>query len=101
VGYDSAQLAMLAKAISEFPESVGDRIAVGIDGCGGAGKSTLAKALCQLLPHCQVIHTDDFASWEEPIEWWERMQGQVLLPLREGRQARYQRYNWTAHLLEE
>ena len=83
---------MLVGAIEESHESVCGRVLIGIDGCGGAGKSTLAKALCRQLADCQVVPTDDFASWEEPIEWWERMLRQVFLPLYENRQARFPRF---------
>ena len=41
---------------------------VGIDGHGGSGKSTLAELLADHLG-AEIIHTDDFASWEEPLEW--------------------------------
>lgn len=92
---------MLAKAIKEYPPSVGCHVAIGIDGCGGAGKSSLAATLCQSLPDCQVIPTDDFASWDEPLEWWKRMLRQIFLPLQKGLPARYQRYNWTTRALEE
>lgn len=33
---------------------------VGIDGCGGAGKSTLAMRLAALDPNISVVHIDDF-----------------------------------------
>ncbi|MBT7203398.1 MAG: hypothetical protein HN867_07910, partial [Deltaproteobacteria bacterium] len=55
---------------------------VAIDGCGGAGKSTLATKLAVLLDDCPVIHTDDFASWDHPLDWYPRMIAQVLEPLR-------------------
>jgi uridine kinase len=48
-----------------------------------------------------IVHTDDFASWEEPLEWWPRLLEQVLVPLAEGNAARYQRYDWTRHQLGE
>lgn len=37
---------------------------IAIDGCGGAGKSTLATQISAALDSCPVIHTDDFASWD-------------------------------------
>jgi cytidylate kinase len=36
---------------------------VAIDGCGGAGKSTLAARIAPRLVDAPVIHTDDFASF--------------------------------------
>ncbi|MBP7837379.1 hypothetical protein KA021_01615, partial [Candidatus Saccharibacteria bacterium] len=33
---------------------------IGIDGCGGAGKSTVANLLFQELHNAQLVHIDDF-----------------------------------------
>ena len=52
---------------------------VSIDGCGGAGKSTFAEKLSRVLNNSPVIHTDDFATPEEPLSWYLRMLQQVLL----------------------
>jgi len=59
---------------------------VAIDGPGGAGKSTLAARVAGALD-AQVVRTDDFASWDEPFEWWPRLIKQVLAPLVRIRQA--------------
>jgi uridine kinase len=45
---------------------------IAIDGPGGSGKSTLAENLSPALGHAPIIHTDDFASWDVPLEWWPR-----------------------------
>jgi uridine kinase len=74
---------------------------VAIDGCGGAGKSTLAASLAHDLGTVPIIHTDDFASWDEPINWWPRLREQVLEPFRRGEPARYQRYDWLAKSLAD
>jgi uridine kinase len=83
-----------------------DPILVAVAGPGAAGKSTLARALQQLAPNeVTVIEFDDFyrpsfsplpgvelgAGFE-----WQRLRNQVLEPLRAGRAARYQRYDWDA-----
>lgn len=73
---------------------------VGIDGCGGAGKSTLAARLGPQLG-AQIIHTDDFASWEETPDWAGRLQGQVIAPLIQNKPGRYQRYDWGTKVLAE
>jgi uridine kinase len=65
-----------------------------VDGPGGAGKSTFAARLSDALDGMPVVHTDDFASWNEPIEWWPRLLEDVLEPLAGGRAARFQPYNW-------
>jgi uridine kinase len=63
---------------------------VGIDGAGGAGKSTLAATLSD-----KIVSTDDFVT--APWEWYdfERLRREVIEPLRRGEPARYQRMDWT------
>lgn len=66
---------------------------VGIDGRGGAGKTTLARWLALRL-EATVVCSDEFARPGLP-EWdWRRFAEQVLAPLRERRLAKYQRYDW-------
>jgi uridine kinase len=74
---------------------------VAIDGCGGAGKSSLAAKLAALLDDCPLIHTDDFASWDHPLDWYPRMITQVLEPLRQNRPTRYQKFDWQKNQLGE
>ncbi len=69
-------------------------VVVGIDGCAGAGKSTFAASLSALLSNCPIIHTDDFASWEVPLDWYPRMLEQVMVPLSKNLSARFQRFDW-------
>ena len=71
-----------------------------IDGYGGAGKSTLAGRLADEFT-ATVVHTDDFAAWDNPIDWWPRLLDQVLTPLGRNEKARYQRYDWTSRSLAE
>ena len=73
---------------------------VAVDGHGGAGKSTLAARLADAL-HAPVVHTDDFASWDDSLGWWPRMIGQVFEPLATGDVARFQRYDWSSRSREE
>ena len=68
---------------------------VAIDGCGGAGKSTLATKLANILDNCPVIHTDDFASWDHPLDWYPRVIEQVLEPLRHNHVAHFQKFDIT------
>jgi uridine kinase len=67
---------------------------VGIDGCGGAGKTTFATRLARAAGGVPVVHTDDFASHDVPIEWWPRMLTAVVEPLLAGRPAAYAAYDW-------
>jgi uridine kinase len=67
---------------------------VGVDGCGGAGKTTFAARLSAAAGGAPVVHTDDFASWEQPIEWWPRMLSEVIDPLLRGEPATFRPYDW-------
>jgi len=53
-----------------------------IDGYGGAGKSTLAVLLVEEFLaqglRVDLVHTDDFASADDPLNWWPRMIDQIL-----------------------
>lgn len=85
---------MIAR-VAELARATGGRTAwVGIDGCGAAGKSTLAAAIAAEVTGVSVVAVDDFNS-PLILEWdWERFRTQVLLPLSAGRAARYQIWNW-------
>jgi uridine kinase len=85
---------------SQSPAGMSTRV-IAIDGPGGAGKSSLALKLAVALNHPTLIHTDDFASWDVPTEWWPRLIEQVLEPLSRNRPAHYQRYNWDRQTLAE
>ena len=66
---------------------------VAIDGAGGAGKSTVARWLARELD-APIVHTDDFASWDNPTGWWPKLVAQVLEPLAAGSAARYVPTRW-------
>ena len=89
---------------------------VAIDGPGGAGKSTLAQLLKEQLKTLgwivAVVKHDDFYLPSHQRENqqakvigrdfdWERLRDQVLTPIREGRSAHYQRYDWETDVLAE
>lgn len=87
-----------------------------IDGPGGAGKSTLTQVLNEQLKTLgwivAVVKHDDFYLPSHQRENqqagviggdfdWERLRDQVLTPIREGRSAHYQRYDWETDVLAE
>jgi len=92
-----------------------ERVFVAIDGCGGAGKSTLARGVQNSIANVGIVRTDDFfrplngcldrplapAESYELYFPWERMRDEALAPLRQGKTARYQRHDWTADALGE
>ncbi len=57
--------------------------------------------LAAVLGDAPVVHTDEFASADNPIDWWPRLREQVIEPLAAGRRARYQRYDWSTESLAE
>lgn len=72
----------------------GRTVWVGIDGCGAAGKTSLAAAVAAAVPSAVVVHVDDF-SGPRIREWdWTRFDAEVVQPLLAGRPARYQRWDW-------
>jgi len=92
----------LAEAIHHAPSRCGSVRLVAIDGPGGAGKSAFAQRLAHHLGTAPVIHTDDFASWDNPVEWWGRLEDEVLGPIERGDwPVRFRTYDWEARRLGE
>jgi uridine kinase len=99
-------------AAEEFLALIGrvsaSMILVAIDGHSAAGKSTLARMLQTKHLDAAVVQTDDFYRPLDPsyratldaaagcAEYydWQRLEAQVLRPLRSGTKARYQKYEW-------
>ncbi|MFT4416873.1 uridine kinase family protein [Fredinandcohnia humi] len=87
---------------------------IGIDGCGGSGKSTFANKLKDECTNVTVVHMDDFYlpssqiihshPENKPIGAdfdWKRMLHQVLEPLSQNKEGQYQRYDWVTDRLAE
>jgi hypothetical protein len=74
---------------------------VAVDGYGGAGKSTFAARLAAALGGAAVVHTDDFATGAPGVEWWPRLEREVIVPLSAGATARYRRWDWDRGRLAE
>ncbi|WP_370410948.1 uridine kinase [Streptomyces fradiae] len=83
-----------ATALRLLPPSCGPVRLVAVDGHAGSGKSTLAARLAAALGGAPVLHLDDLASHEDLFEWDGRLLDQVVVPLSEGRAARYHPYDW-------
>ncbi len=87
---------------------------VAIDGHSAAGKSTLADQIHASYPLSTVVRMDDFYRPLAPparaaldaaggYAWyydWQRLERQVLQPLRVGQAGRYQKYNWSLNRLD-
>jgi uridine kinase len=88
---------LLANALAEIrkaepPAGMTTRV-VAVDGPGGAGKTSLSEWLASKLG-AEIVHTDDFASWDNPTNWWPELIDRVLKPIAEGRTARYVPSSW-------
>lgn len=99
-----------ARTLRELLAVVDRRLAlVGIDGQGGAGKSTFARTVVGELGYAVVVEGDDFyrdlpdderaaldpAAGVEQYFDWQRLRREVLEPVRRGDAVlRYQRYDW-------
>ena len=88
---------LLRQAMDEIrrakaPDGMTTRV-IAVDGPGGAGKTTVSKWLAAEL-EAPIVQTDDFASWENPTEWWPDLLTKVLEPLARGESARYVPTSW-------
>ena len=94
------------------PSAVGPRL-ICVEGLGGAGKTTLARALAAGSDDITPVHGDDFYGPEErdwrswtPRQGYElyfdhqRVERELLRPLKEGRPAAFQRYDWQTNVLD-
>ncbi len=90
-----------AELVADVMSRPGPVRLVAIDGPGGAGKSTFAARLARHAGDAPVVHTDDFASWDEPLEWWPRLLAQVIAPLSAGDEGYFQRYDWDERRLAD
>jgi cytidylate kinase len=69
---------------------------VGIDGCAGAGKTTFATRLAAAAGQAPIVHTDDFATHADFMQWWPLLLNDVVEPLLAGQAATYLPYDWVA-----
>jgi uridine kinase len=84
-----------------------------VEGFGGAGKTTLARAVAARAQDITLVHGDDFygpedrdwRSWS-PRQGYERyfdhrrLERELLRPLRAARPAAFQRYDWETNTLD-
>jgi uridine kinase len=94
--------AELARRVLAGPARLGRTRLVAIDGPSGAGKTVFAARLADALAgetpdaaRPPVVHTDDLLDgWDDQLTFWERLEEQVLTPVRAGRPGAYRRYSW-------
>jgi uridine kinase len=84
----------LAALVRSRPARFGGVRLVAVDGPSGAGKTWFADRLAKVLD-APVVHTDELLDgWDDQFTFWSRLEELVLAPLRHGRAATYQRYQW-------
>lgn len=84
---------LLEKLLHTKPK-VGEVTFIAVDGHGGSGKSTLAKLLSERLS-AEVIHTDDFAGWDNPLNWYPNVIKEIFEPISNGdKTLSYQPASW-------
>lgn len=110
---DEIKILDLAKEIRKIVERKGIAL-VAIDGCGGSGKSTLAEVLRDHMNgEATIVHKDEFYLPSKQREAktdeneigsyfdWSRLLHQVIMPIRNGMEGYYQKYNWEKDELSE
>ncbi|HMM94538.1 AAA family ATPase [Phycicoccus sp.] len=92
-GHVDAVLAALRAATPRC----GATAVVAVDGPSGAGKTTLALGVVEVLG-CPVVHMDElYPGWDGLADAVPLLVGQVLEPLARGERARYRVWDWAAH----
>ena len=74
---------------------------IGIDGVGGAGKTTLSESLKENLADVSIVQLDDFYSPELNRADRDRVLEQVFLPLENAADAKYQIFDWRSNTLTD
>src|SRR5450755_1700168 len=79
------------------PDITGRPQVIAIDGRGGAGKTTLAERLCEVVPNSATVHTDDVAWNLAYFDWGAVLLENILKPLHRGEAVDLRPGAWTAH----
>jgi uridine kinase len=95
----SAGVRRFADLAAEVLAKPGPVRLVGVDGCGGSGKTTFAAQLSAAAGDCPVVHADDFSSHDHPFEGWPRLLHEVVEPLLRSEPATFRAYDWVARRL--
>ena len=74
----------------------------GLDTVPGVAEAGIdVERLSAAADGAPIVHTDDFASADNPVDWWPRLLAEVIEPLSLGDCGRYQRYDWSTNTLAE
>lgn len=103
---DVEDYADLACTILTRPPRLGTVRFVAVDGPAGSGKTTFAARCAHALRAAGAsvaeIHVDDLLDgWTDMQGYWPRFKEWILEPFRQGRPARYRRYDWVRGCFED
>lgn len=88
------ELLDLKALIERAPPKAGQVRFVAVDGRGASGKSSFARALAENVG-AEIVAIDDFASWDNPTNWWPAIIEKVFTPAAEGaKRLSYPRTEW-------
>ncbi len=86
----------IQEQLSSLSLTVGSTLFIAVDGHGGSGKSTFAKFLAEKF-QAEIVQTDYFASWDNPLNWWPLVIQYVFEPIKNGAATlNYPRSNWAS-----
>jgi uridine kinase len=88
---------------------------VAIDGHSAAGKSSLARAIAEVRGDTTLVHMDDFyrpldSKYRAKLDAaggcsqyydWQRLEAEVLRPIRSGNRGTFRKYDWASNRLGE
>jgi uridine kinase len=84
----------LENLINKSLPKVGNTRFIAVDGHGGSGKSTLSESVAKRF-NAEIIHTDDFAGWDNPENWWPLVIERIFEPIKIGAtKLNYPRSKW-------
>lgn len=74
---------------------------IGIDGVGGAGKTTLSEYLKEYLPDVTIVQLDDFYSPQLGRIDRGRVLKEIFLPLEKDSPAQYKVFEWKSNTMRD
>jgi uridine kinase len=77
---------------------------IAIDGPAGAGKTTLAHGMSEILGGAPVVHMDDlYLGWEDALtsSLTKTLRDHILTPISLGKRGSYRRWDWQKSQLAE
>ncbi|MBB5082268.1 uridine kinase family protein [Nonomuraea endophytica] len=90
-------LAAVQQLRDSSPEIIGRPRVIAIDGRGGAGKTTLAKRLREVVTNSAIVHTDDIAWNHAYFDWGSVLVENILRPLHRGEAVNFRPDAWITH----